>query len=61
MKKQHSKNSPMATERIQQTILRNLIFTEEYYRKVVPFIKEDYFEEYHEKVIFEEIADFASK
>ena len=49
------------SERIQQTILRNLIFTEEYYRKVVPFIKEDYFEEYHEKVIFEEIADFASK
>ena len=51
----------MATERIQETILRNLIFTEEYYRKVVPFLKEDYFEEYHEKVIFEEISDFASK
>ena len=27
----------MATERIEQTILRNLLFTEEYYRKVVPF------------------------
>ncbi len=51
----------MATERIQQTILRNLIFTEEYYRKVVPFLRADYFEEYHEKVIFEEIADFAGK
>ena len=61
MKKQHRKNSPMATERIQETILRNLIFTEEYYRKVVPFLKVDYFEEYHEKVIFEEISDFASK
>ena len=32
-----------------------------YYRKVVPFIKADYFQEYHEKVVFEEIADFASK
>ena len=51
----------MATERIETTILRNLIFTEEYYRKVVPFLKADYFQEYHEKIIFEEIADFASK
>ena len=51
----------MAIERIEQTILRNLLFTEEYYRKVVPFLKADYFQEYHEKIIFEEIADFASK
>ena len=51
----------MATERIETTILRNLIFTEEYYRKVVPFLKADYFQEYHEKIIFEEIADFAGK
>ena len=51
----------MATERIEQTILRNLLFTEEYYRKVVPFLKADYFQEYHERIIFEEIADFAGK
>ena len=51
----------MAIERIETTILRNLLFTEEYYRKVVPFLKADYFQEYHEKIIFEEIADFASK
>ena len=51
----------MATERIEQTILRNLLFTEEYYRKVVPFLKADYFQEYHEKIIYEEISDFASK
>jgi len=61
LKKQHEKNSPMATERIEQTILRNLLFTEEYYRKVVPFLKADYFQEYHERIIFEEIADFAGK
>ena len=51
----------MATERIEQTILRNLLFTEEYYRKVVPFLKADYFQEYHQKIIYEEISDFASK
>ena len=51
----------MATERIEETILRNLLFTEEYYRKVVPFLKPDYFQEFYERVIFEEIADFALK
>ena len=41
----------MATERIEETILRNLIYDEEYYRKVVPFIKGDYFIELHEKTL----------
>ena len=36
----------MATERIEESILRNLLFTEEFYRKVVPFLKPDYFQEY---------------
>ena len=49
------------TERIEETILRNLICNEQYYRKVVPFIKADYFQEYNEKILFEEIADFAVK
>lgn len=49
------------TERIEESILRNLIYNETYYRKVVPFIKADYFQEYHEKIVFEEIADFAAK
>ena len=51
----------MATERIEESILRNLIYNEEYYRKVVPFIKAEYFQEYSEKILFEEIADFAAK
>ncbi len=51
----------MAIERIEITILRNLLFTEEYYRKVVPFIKDEYFTEYDERIIFEEIQDFSSK
>ena len=49
------------TERIEETILRNLICNEQYYRKVLPFIKADYFQEYNEKILFEEIADFAAK
>jgi len=49
------------TERIEESILRNLLHNEEYYRKVVPFLKAEYFENYHEKIIYEEIADFASK
>ena len=60
-RRQQRKNLPMATERIEQTILRNLLFSEVYYRKVVPFIKAEYFQEYHEKIVYEEIADFASK
>ena len=51
----------MAIERIESTILRNLLFTEEFYRKVVPFLKADYFQEYDERIIFEEIQDFSSK
>ena len=51
----------MATERIEESILRNLLYNEEYYRKVVPFIKAEYFQEYSEKVIFEEISDFSAK
>ena len=41
-------------ERIETTILRNLIFDEEYSRKVIPFIQPDYFENKTEKIIFEE-------
>ena len=48
-------------ERIERTILRNLFRNEEFYRKVLPFIKSDYYEELNEKVIFEEIRKFADK
>jgi len=45
-------------ERIETTILKNLIFNEEYSRRVLPFLKNEYFESYHEKVVFEETAKF---
>jgi len=48
-------------ERIETTILRNLVFNEEYSRKVIPFIQPDYFEQRTEKVIFEEITQFIVK
>ena len=47
-------------ERIETTILRNLICNEQFYRKVVPFVKPDYFNEIHERVIYEEVWNFAS-
>ena len=48
-------------ERIETTILRNLIHNEEYSRKVIPFIEPDYFDSRSEKVIFEEITRFIVK
>ena len=47
-------------ERIETTILRNLIFDEEYSRKVIPFIQPDYFENKTEKIIFEETTHLLS-
>ena len=48
-------------ERIETTILKNLIYNEEYSRKVIPFIKPEYFELRSEKVIFEEVTNFIVK
>ncbi len=48
-------------ERIETTILRNLVFNEEYSRKVIPFIQPNYFEQRTEKIIFEEITQFIVK
>ena len=45
-------------EKIEFLILRNLIYNEEYARKVIPFIKDDYFEDQKQKIIFEEISSF---
>jgi len=47
--------------RLEQTILRNLIYNEEYIRKVLPFIKDEYFSDSIEKTIFKELSSFVSK
>ena len=48
-------------ERIETTAIRNLIHNEEYCRKVLPFIKEEYFIDRLEKLIFTEIYKFVNK
>ena len=46
---------------IEITILKNLIHNDEYSRKVIPFINKEYFEEFHQKIIFEEVCTFIVK
>ena len=48
-------------ERIETTILRNLVHDEEYARKTIPFIQSDFFEERSEKILFDEIVSFITK
>ena len=44
--------------KLEQTILKNLIYNEEYLRKVLPFLKTEYFNDNVEKTLFKEIASF---
>jgi replicative DNA helicase len=44
--------------RLEQTILKNLIYNEEYLRKVLPFIKPEYFTDRVERTLFNEISSF---
>ena len=48
-------------DKVEFLILRNLLHNEEYVRKVIPFIKSEYFENYNEKVVFEEIIKFVEE
>jgi replicative DNA helicase len=48
-------------DRVETTILRNLVHDEEYLRKVIPFIEPDYFSDHTDRVIFQEIAEFIVK
>jgi len=46
---------------IEKTTLSNLITNDEYCRKVIPFIKPNYFELKEDRVVFEEIVKFVDK
>ena len=46
------------TSKIEKTILSNLIHNEEYCRKVVPFIKTEYFSDAFEKLIADQLLSF---
>ena len=48
-------------DRIESTILTNLIYNEEYLRKVLPHIEPDYFDNRIERVLFEEVSQFIAK
>ena len=48
-------------QRVENTILKSLICDEDYSRKVIPFIKSEYFNEKTERVLFEEISNFIVK
>ena len=45
--------------RLETTILSNLIYNEDYARKVIPFIKEEYFQDGIEKVLYKSIWKYA--
>ena len=48
-------------EKVEFLILRNLLYNEEYLRKVIPFIEPDYFEDLLQKIVFEEISKFITQ
>jgi replicative DNA helicase len=48
-------------EKVEFLILKNLIYNEAYVRKVLPFLKSEYFKEYSHRTIFTEIHEFINE
>ena len=48
-------------DNVELLILRSLLHNEDYARKVIPFIKGDYFEQPSQKITFEEISEFITE
>ncbi len=48
-------------EKVELLVLKSLIFNEQFHRKVLPFIKKEYFDDLSQKIIFEEICNFSVK
>jgi len=48
-------------EKVEFLILRNLLHNEEYLRKVVPFLKSEYFEDEKQKIVYQEISNFVEQ
>ena len=44
--------------KLEQAILKNLIYNEEYLRKVLPFLKNEYFSDRTERTLYNEITSF---
>ena len=47
--------------KLETTILKNLIHNEEYLRKVIPFLKDEYFTDNAEKTVYSLVIDFVKK
>ena len=47
--------------RIEETILRNMVCNEDYTRKVLPFLKEAYFHDTIERILFEHVKEYLEK
>ena len=47
-------------EKIEVLILKHLLHNEDYVRKILPYLREDYFQDYPQKIVFEEISTFFS-
>jgi len=48
-------------DQIEFLILRNLLFNEQFTRKVIPFVKDEYFEDTNQKILFQEILSFVQE
>jgi replicative DNA helicase len=48
-------------DNVEFLILRNLLYNEEYIRKIIPFLKSEYFEDTNQKIVFEEILSFVQE
>jgi replicative DNA helicase len=48
-------------KRLEETILKNLVFNEEFARKTIPFIKSEYFSDNSERIVFDEIEKFINE
>ena len=48
-------------DKVEFLILRNFLYNEKYTRKVIPFVKSDYFEDSNQKIVFEEIFNFVTQ
>ena len=51
----------MVAMRIEQTILKNLIQSEQFTRKVIPFLKPEYFADSSEQLLYDEIKAYFAK
>ena len=45
-------------EKTEILVLKNLIYNEDYVRKILPYLKQEYFQDYSQRVVFQEIEGF---